>query len=113
MPFTADGKFYHDRRLDMHTDTWKAASEKLGHVIETYLFDTEAPGYMNPDFLSWGLAVYDATKNSSGNVDVIPFDAPEMKLEPIPSGKRDTLDKTVRFSPDMLRAQHDGSKGDD
>lgn len=103
MPYTDDGKFYHDRRLD-HGDTGRMAAEKLALHVETYLFEEDAPGYMRPEFLSWALSVYDATKNSSGNVVVPEFDDDLVKLSPIPEGKTDTLDRSVRFSDDARKS---------
>jgi hypothetical protein len=118
MPFTDSGRFYHNRRIEQQGDTWKLASEQLAKHIETYLFDEGSAGYLKPEFLSWALSVYDATKNSTGNVDIPPFDDDLMTLKPAGKpGTRD-LDKSVRFDEnarqsstvdtDRLRAEDNG-----
>lgn len=90
MPYTPDGRFYHSRRLD-HGDTHKMASERLARDVETFLFDESAPGYMKPEFLSWSLARYDATKSSSGNIvgaDYWDPDDESVYTDDVPRGKR-------------------------
>jgi hypothetical protein len=90
MPFTDEGNWYHDRRLD-HGDSWKMAAEKLAYDIETYLYAEKAEGYLKPEFLGWALARYDATKNSTGNVvgtDHWDPDDEGMYKADVPVGKR-------------------------
>lgn len=98
MPFTDDGKFYHDRQLD-HGDTYKMAAERLARAVETYLYAEDEPGYMRVEFLAWAISYYDSTKASSGNVVIPDFDADEMKDSPIPmgAGPNAVFDKSVRF----------------
>lgn len=106
MPFTDTGKWYRTRRLD-HSDTWKMASEQLADGIETFLFAADDPGYGSYEFLSWLLARYDATKNSSGNIEhglVWDPDDPMLTISPIDKSKLGDpgtqFDSAIRYSDD-------------
>jgi hypothetical protein len=103
MPFTDEGSFYHDRRLDTG-DPWKMAAEKLAYDVETYLYDEKSDAYMNFAFITWALARYDATKNSTGNVMFgltwDPDNQDELLRTAVPVGKR-MPDSALRYGDDV------------
>lgn len=72
MPYNDDMVWVYEHKVPSSGDAWRLSAERLAMDIETYLYDTQHPSYQRPEFLSWALARYDATKVSSGNaVDAI------------------------------------------
>jgi hypothetical protein len=68
MPYNDDGRYIYESEILPSGDSLRVAAEQLAHDIEEYLFDGHARGYNRPAFLSWALARYQATKQSSGNL---------------------------------------------
>lgn len=118
MPYAPDhdgGFWYPERRPSEYFDTQRRAAEQLALDVETYLYAEKtadgaaSPAYMNPSYLAWAVARYDATKTSSGNIfteEYDPVQASEHPLAP-PAGRvnpNNQADNAIRFPADAVAA---------
>lgn len=68
MPYNENGDYLYEAPLLASGGALDVAARQLAHDVEEYLFDGKAPGHNKPEFLSWALARFEATKQSSGNL---------------------------------------------
>ncbi len=92
MPYadTADGLRWVDERDAQHVnDPLRRAAEQLATDVEAYIYDEQGRQYMRPEFLSWAVARYDATKVGSGNYasTQLEYEHDDAVLTPIPLPK--------------------------
>jgi hypothetical protein len=117
MPYSPQtGDWYADRVPSDHYDTFKTAAEQLALDVEEYLFNTKSPNHMNPSFLSWAVARFDATKTSSGNIRVLDYVKDLAAMRPIPApvdrvNPHNQRDDAIRFPADAVAAAHIDTDG--
>lgn len=68
MPYNEDGNYVYETALLASGPALDVAAAQLAHDVEEYLFDGRKLGYNKPEFLSWALKRFHATKQSSGNL---------------------------------------------
>lgn len=68
MHYNEDGNYIYQGEVLPSGDPLRVAAEQFAHDVESYLFNGHHPGYNNPAFLSWAVARFHATKQSSGNL---------------------------------------------
>lgn len=68
MAYNEDGNYVYETPLLASGPALDVAAAQLAHDVEEYLFDGRKLGYNKPEFLSWALARFHATKQSSGNL---------------------------------------------
>lgn len=93
-----------DEQMYMHRDPFKNAAETFARDVEVYLYrehnpDGSAhPHYMNPDFLAWAIARFDACKTGSGHpwhLDDFQVGGSE-NLGPVPPPGKKNFDGNIR-----------------
>jgi hypothetical protein len=62
-----EGLYVYDTVVPESGDRIRQAAFQLLHDCESYLFDTNHPGYGKPEYLSWAMARFQAQHASSGN----------------------------------------------
>lgn len=107
-----------DRDLGALNDPYKHAAEILVRDVERYLFrETDPqgkanPNYMNPSFLDWAIARFDACKSGSGyithDVDYDPEQAALKTVLPVEKRTSSTseVDLGVRNSKSLKASKH-------
>lgn len=118
MPYNDDGNWIYEHAIPSSGDPTRVAGELLGRDIESFLWDTRHPGYFKSEYLSWALARYDATKNSSGNApDSVLFWDPSQAERPFKHEKggspNSKIDVGIRYdAPEPIRVDEHGGEAE-
>lgn len=108
---TPDGDVWvNERDVEWNQDPLRLAGETLAKHAETYLYDTNSPHWMKPEYLAWAIADYDIRKTGTGNyAQTQSYDQFEAQVQPFegtPAGPNQKMDVAVRFPEHARKAEH-------
>ena len=104
MPYNNFGQYYSERHPEPPMDPFKMSAEQFVKNVESFLYDTASPVFMDPQFLAWAIRQYDLSKHGSGRVfDVLDYESGKESIDylrpPIPHpGKSGKLEYRVQYT---------------
>lgn len=103
MPYNNFGEYVHNRHPEPPLDPYRMSAEQFAKNVETFLYDTSSPVYMDPNFLAWSIRQYDLSKAGSGRVfDVLDYqngrDSIDYLKPPLPYPGKTGIEYRVKYT---------------